>query len=116
MLIVEDQPVTSMMLEEMAAYLGWEATRAYTCDGALKLLAEVHPLLTILDIQLATTSSLAVAEQCRILKIPIVFITGLPPDAIPEDCQDAPILTKPFSEVDFAGAVQRAIVNSLRHA
>jgi CheY-like chemotaxis protein len=104
-----------MMVEEMAAYLGWEAASASTSDGALKLLANVHPGLAILDIQLATTDSLAVAVQCRTLKIPIVFITGLSPDAIPEDCWDAPILTKPFSEDDFVCAVQRAIVQSLRH-
>ena len=62
---VEDRPVISMRLEKMAANLGWEAASAYTSDGALKLLAEFHPGLAILEIQLGTTGSLAVAEQRR---------------------------------------------------
>ena len=115
MLIVEDQPLISMMMEEMAADLGWDTTSAYTSDDAFKELARIHPALAILDILLGTTDSLAVAEQCRALNIPIVFTTGLSADDIPEHCWETPILTKPFSEDDFASAVQRAMVQSLSH-
>jgi CheY-like chemotaxis protein len=116
MLIVEDQPLISMMMEEMAADLGWDTLSACTSDGALKELARSHPVLAILDIQLTTTDSLSVAEQCRALHIPIVFATGLSASDIPEECGDAPILTKPLLEDDFASAVQQAIVQNLRHA
>ena len=115
-LIVEDQPLISMMMEEMAAELGWEPASAYTSEDALKELATILPALAILDIQFANTTSLEVAAQCRALDIPIVFTTGLSADDIPKDCRDAPILNKPFSEDDFANAVQRAMAQGLRHA
>jgi CheY-like chemotaxis protein len=115
-LIVEDQPLISMMMEEMAVDLGWDTASVYTSDDALKQLSRIHPTLAILDILLGTTDCLAVAEQCRALNIPIVFATGLSANEIPKDCRGDPILTKPFSEDDFASALHTAIVQGFSHA
>jgi CheY-like chemotaxis protein len=114
-LIVEDQPLISIMIEEMAASLGWEAACAYTSEQALKDIEATQPALAVLDVNLGATTSAAVAVECRARRIPIVIATGLALDEVPDECGGAPVLAKPFSEVEFAQAVQQAIVQTLRH-
>jgi CheY-like chemotaxis protein len=115
-IIVEDQPLIACMLEDLAASLGWEVVAtAYSADAALTALDHVAPTLAVLDIDLGDSTSLGVAALCDTLNIPVVFVTGYAPGQVPPECGDAPVLSKPFSEEQFADALRQAVVERLRH-
>jgi DNA-binding LytR/AlgR family response regulator len=116
LLIVDDEPLIAVMMEDIAASLGWEvAATAYDAAGALLALNQTVPTLAVLDIRLGTDTSFGVAAVCDRLNIPIVFITGYAPNQVPAECASFPVLTKPFSEEEFADALRRSIVQMLRH-
>lgn len=110
LVIVEDEPLISIMIEEIATDLGWQVEGcAYSEKEAMALLEACAPTLAILDINLGQTTSLEIAAACRARGIPIVFTTGYTVSQIPDGCGDAPILAKPFSSEDLAIAFRRAI-------
>ena len=109
LVIVEDEPLISIMIEEIAVDLGWKVEGcAYSEKEALALLEICTPTLALLDINLGPTTSLEVAAACRSRGIPIVFTTGYTVSQIPEECGNAPIIAKPFSPEDLAIAFRRA--------
>ncbi|WP_375449988.1 response regulator [uncultured Devosia sp.] len=117
LVIVEDEPLISLMIEEIATDLGWHTEGcAYTESEALTLLKACAPTLALLDINLGSTTSLKVAEACRARGIPIVFTTGYMVRDIPTECGGAPILAKPFSQDDLEIAFARATGMSVLQA
>lgn len=112
--IVEDEPLISIMIEDMACELGWivEGT-AQTEAGAFDLLRQLKPTVAILDINLGSRTSLAVAATCREQGIPIVFTTGYLTSDLPVECAKATILLKPFSIEELASALKQCMDNPL---
>jgi CheY-like chemotaxis protein len=109
LIIVEDEPLISMMMEEFADELGWSVSGcAYGEADALILLDCTSPQLALLDINLGANTSLSVAAACRQRDIPVVFITGYTARDVPSECGDAPVLAKPFSPNDLDQALRRA--------
>jgi CheY-like chemotaxis protein len=113
MLIVEDEPIISMMLERLAGDLGWAiAGTASSESEALALLDGSAPSVAVLDINLgASSTSLSVAALCRARGVPVLFITAYTVAPVPAECGDAPILAKPFSEEDFGAALGRCLAS-----
>ena len=109
-IVVEDEPLVTMLIEDMVSELGWEIVgTAQTEAKALDVLAKCTPALAILDINLGQQTSLAVAEVCRNRCIPVVFTTGYTAGDVPPECGDAPVLPKPFSLDELATALQRGL-------
>lgn len=98
-LVVEDEPLLSMLLEESVAELGYElAGSAATVDQALATLATSQIDLALLDFSLGQDkTSLPVAEQLRAAGIPFIFLSGHQTLEADGDVPPAPLLTKPFS-------------------
>ena len=110
LVIVEDEPLISLMIEDWAAELGWHVeAMAHNEVDALNALEKCSPTLAILDINLGSQTSLHVAKVCRDRGIPIVFTTGYTAGDIPLECGDAPVLPKPFSPDELAVALQRGL-------
>lgn len=110
LLIVEDEPLISMMLEEMASELGWTVLgSAHTEANAFELLNNSQPEVALLDINLGLTTSLAVASTCKDRGIFVIFTTGYTARDIPSQCGDAPILAKPFTPDELKQALKRVI-------
>ena len=104
-IVVEDEPLIAIMIEEMLIELGWEvAAIAYSAPAAIAELETCQPALTVLDINLGPTSSLAVASG-----VPVLFTTGYTAKNILPECGQAPVLAKPFSPVELAASVERAL-------
>lgn len=109
-MVVEDEPLIALMLEDMLRDLGWEvAATAYTESEAMAELDACRPSLAILDINLGRDNSLGVAAKCFERAIPVVFTTGYVACDLPHECGSAPVLTKPFSPLDLAISVERAL-------
>jgi CheY-like chemotaxis protein len=109
LLIVEDEPLISMMIEEMVDELGWTVVgSAHNEANAFQLLNGSRPHVALLDINLGLTTSLAVASTCKDRGIFVIFTTGYTARDVPRQCGNAPILAKPFSTQELEQALARA--------
>lgn len=110
LIVVEDEPLISVMIEDMVQDLGWVVQgSARTEADAFTLLNRGEPDLALLDINLGLTTSLAIAASCRHRQIPIVFMTGYTARDIPTQCGNAPVVTKPFTQEQLDQAMHRAL-------
>ena len=98
-LIVEDEPLISMMLEDFLETMNREV--AGTADAvapALELLAGGGIDAAILDVNLrAGETSWPIADTLAEAGIPFVIATGGSGDSIAEAHRDRPVLSKPFT-------------------
>jgi DNA-binding response OmpR family regulator len=109
-IVVEDEPLISIMVEDMACELGWRIDgTAQTEAGAFALLQRQRPTVAILDVNLGRGTSLAVAATCRDQGIPVVFTTGYLAGDLPPECADAPVLLKPFTIGELAAALRQSV-------
>lgn len=106
-LVVEDEPLLSMLLEESVTELGHElAGSAATVAQALETLATSEIDLALLDFSLGhDTTSIPVAEQLRAAGIPFIFLSGHQSLEGREGVPPAPLLSKPFSLDQLASAI-----------
>lgn len=109
-IVVEDEPLISIMIEDMAGELGWRIDgTAQTEAKAFELLQRQRPTVAILDMNLGGATSFAVAAACRDQGIPIVLTTGYLAGDLPPECADAPVLPKPFSIEELASALHKCM-------
>lgn len=98
-LVVEDEPLISMMLEDFLDALGYRL--AGSCDGVTDALAHVekgHFDAALLDVNLRDgETSWPVADALSAEGRPFVIATGGGNDLIPERHADAPVLSKPYT-------------------
>jgi DNA-binding response OmpR family regulator len=109
-IIVEDEPLIAMMVEQMAADLGYQVQGcAGTEDDALELLEATAPAAAILDIKLGSQTCLSVATRCRERGIPVIFTSGLPAVDADVFANGEPVLNKPFSFEDFRDVLHHVL-------
>ena len=108
-LVVEDEPLLSMLLEESVTELGHElAGSAATVDQALEALEAQTIDFALLDFSLGhKTNSLPVAERLRAAGIPFIFLSGHHSLEAEGDIPPAPLLTKPFSLDQLDDAIRQ---------
>lgn len=98
-LIVEDEPLITMMLEDFLETLGYRV--AATADrqaDALALAEQGDFDAAILDVNLRDgEASWPVADALKSAGKPFVFATGGAGDAIAPEHAGAPVLAKPFT-------------------
>ena len=107
-LVVEDEPLLSMLLEESVMELGHElAGSAATVDQALETLQSRAIDIALLDFSLGhKTTSLPVAERLQAAGIPFIFLSGHHSLEGEGDIPPAPLLTKPFSLEQLDAAIR----------
>ena len=107
-LIVEDEPLISMMLEDFLDILDKQvAGTADTVDAALAVIDGGSVDAAILDLNLrAGEKSTPVAEALAGKGIPFVFATGGSDDGVDARFRDRPRLQKPFTMDGVARALQ----------
>jgi CheY-like chemotaxis protein len=109
-IIVEDEPLIAMMVEQMAADLGYRVEGCVgTEDDALELLEATAPAAAILDIKLGSQTSLSVATLCRKRGIPVIFTSGLPAVDADVFADGEPVLSKPFTFEDFRDVLHQVL-------
>jgi CheY-like chemotaxis protein len=76
-LLLDDEPLITMVLEDILTQLGHETVGpAHTVADALGLIDSIPPDAAILDVNLRKEMSYPVAEVLRGRKIPFMFATG----------------------------------------
>ena len=111
-LIVDDEPMISLLLEDWLNELGHEVVGASDSRSALDLIGSASPDAAIVDVTLRGETGYAIAERLVECKIPFIFATGRAEGSLPPPFEDAPMLSKPF---DFA-AVQAAVAGMMEKA
>jgi len=96
-LVVEDEAAISLDLKGAVEALG--ATVIGPCASvgtALDALGRHRVDCALLDIQLGTQRSDAIAVALRSLKIPFIFVTGYSEAKVPQGFEDQPMVQKPY--------------------
>lgn len=106
-LVVEDEMLVSMLVEDMLSELGCEVVGpAADIAEALELARDTAIDAALLDVNLGGKPIFPVADLLRERGVPYVFASGYGEAGITEDHRGAPVLQKPFREVDLAKALK----------
>ncbi len=112
LLLVEDEFLIRLTLSETLVDDGFEVVEAEDGGAALALLAQQQPIaLMLTDIQLpGALDGHALAERARSTRpdLPVIFMSGRPPDAPPASRLDT-YVSKPYSPAAVSATVRRIL-------
>lgn len=102
-LIVEDQALIGLSLEAYLEENGYNIAGPFPTNAeALCWLKDHTPELAVLDIILKDGPCLELARLLKSRGVPFAIYSGLKPEGIPPEFEEAPWLEKPVSRVDLA--------------
>jgi CheY-like chemotaxis protein len=108
-LVVEDEPLVSMLIEEYLEELGCEVTGMVTrLDEAVEAARTLAPDVVLLDLNLDSELSYPVAEVLRERGVPFLFVAGYGTAGLPAELRTTPVLSKPFRQEQLAQAIRAA--------
>jgi len=106
-LIVEDEAVTSVMIEDLLQKLGCEVVGPAGSLREALTLADAGALDgAVLDVNLEGVPVYSLADRLALREIPFVFLTGYA-QAVPPAHADRPVLEKPFHQGELARILTR---------
>ena len=109
-LLVEDEPLVSMMLADMLSAFGHKVDGPYSRFGDAIHAAKSNNLQAgILDVNLGGEKTYAVADILSDRKIPFAFVTGYGPDSIVSEFAHAPVLQKPIEAAKLHALLQQIV-------
>jgi two-component sensor histidine kinase/CheY-like chemotaxis protein len=110
-LILEDQLVIAVGLEQILAdALVEDVITASSEAETMKLLASRRPDVAVLDINLGTGTSIAVAEELTRKNIPFLFATGYGDSiSIPAHLKHVPVVRKPYDALTILSNLESLI-------
>ena len=113
-LLVEDEPIVSMLVEDMLTGLGAQVVGPAAQVGeALELARTARIDIAVLDVKLGSDSSAMVAEELRRRGTPYVLATGF--DSLQDTHgRNVPLLQKPYLQEDLERALLRALDDNSR--
>ena len=96
-LVVEDEPMISFMIEDMLKEIGVrEVAIAASVPNALSLLDQSRPDVAILDVNVAGRPINPVAERLAGAGVPFAFASGYGRNGVPEAWREHAVIQKPF--------------------
>jgi two-component system, response regulator PdtaR len=108
-LVIEDEPLVSMLIKENLAELGYESAVVDTEEAAVAIAREQKPDLITADVVLREGSGIeAVRRICGDEPVPTLFIVGWFHGDRIETVPHAAMLRKPFETSTFYSAVTQA--------
>lgn len=108
-LLVEDEPMISMMLTDMLSEDGQRVDGPYSeLDDALAAASNNDLKGGILDVNLRGTSVYPIADILAKRNIPFVFVTGYGADAIESRYNHVPVLQKPIEPQHILAALSQS--------
>jgi DNA-binding NarL/FixJ family response regulator len=110
-LILEDQLVIAVGLEQILFNANIEDVITAGSEAeTMRILAVRKPDVAVLDINLGTGTSIAVAEELTRLNIPFLFATGYGDSfTIPDHLRRAPVVRKPYDGVSILMNLQNLL-------
>ncbi|WP_081996039.1 response regulator [Croceibacterium mercuriale] len=108
-LLVEDEPMISMLLCDMVEMAGHEvAGEAGSVDRAMQMVEEVTADAAIVDLRLHNRDSYGVMQELRKKGIPFAVASGFGADIDRSLAgEDVPIVSKPYSSGEVAAVLSR---------
>ena len=109
-LIVEDEPLISMMLEDFLESLGH--TVAATCDSVRDAMTAAEKGgfdLAILDVNLKGENVWPVATRLKEQGVPFVIASGGHVDLPPREFESVPLIEKPYTVDRVTPAIEAAL-------
>jgi CheY-like chemotaxis protein len=98
-LIVEDEPATALLLENMLTELGFEQVEiAYDPFDARDVAGCLPPDLAILAMNIGEDRIFALAEKLRARNVPVLFSTGQAACDLPSKWSSSPPVPKPLDK------------------
>lgn len=110
-LVIEDNPVIAMLIEdELRELAGVNSVHMASTEAEAIAAAWMRcPDLIVSDVCLAEGNGVIAVRTIRdCCPVPVVFITGAP-EQVSDPIPGAPVLEKPFTEVQFISAVQHVL-------
>ena len=109
-LIVEDEPLVSILIEDVLAEIGWDFVGPARSVSEALALAEVEALsAAVLDVNLDGMPVDPVSEALERRGIPYLLMTGYQRAELPLSLRHAPVLEKPFEPMTLLDAVRSLI-------
>jgi DNA-binding response OmpR family regulator len=109
-LIVEDEPLISMMLEDFLLSLGHEVSAiCESVEEALKACETNQFDIAILDVNLKGESVWPVASRLRERSIPFIIASGGHVDQPPPEFAQVPMIDKPYTIDRVTPAIEAAM-------
>lgn len=105
-LVVEDEMLVSMLVEDMLADFGCSVVGpAPDFDAAMALATSAEIDAALLDVNVAGRPVFAVADALKARGVPFAFASGYGAAGVESDHRDAPVLQKPFRQIDLERAL-----------
>ncbi|WP_409564642.1 HWE histidine kinase domain-containing protein [Methylobacterium sp. J-067] len=108
-LVVEDNMIIALEAEEVLTAMGAETVdMAASVREALRLIETSRPDRALLDVNLGSETSVAVATKLAALGIPFAFATGYGESfRVPAELGDVPVVKKPYGADSLRAAFAR---------
>jgi FixJ family two-component response regulator len=111
--VIDDDAVTRDMLKLMLSTLGYEAELYDSAEAFLARVGDSAATCLVVDIQLDAVSGIELGRGLAAagLKVPVIFMTASPDQAIRQRATDAGCVTflrKPIARHDLAAALTAA--------
>jgi CheY-like chemotaxis protein len=109
-LVVEDEPIISTLVEEHLLDAGASVVAlAASLKEAEAMLASLLPDGVLLDLNLDGISALPLAHRLHTMQVPFVVTTGYDPEAMPPGLLEE-VMMKPYDFPRLVDAVERMYV------
>ena len=114
-LIVEDDPFLSYDLKDALSILHSDVREADSVASALRMVAKALPYLAVLDYNLKTETSAALAAYLARENVPFGYVTA-DGDGVRDDpaIPDCPIVAKPYRVEEVVGMAARLLASAAR--
>ncbi|HEY0197320.1 MAG TPA: response regulator [Rhodanobacter sp.] len=106
-LVAEDEPMVSMLLEELLESAGYRVLLAEHLSDGLALVTNESIDVAILDVTLGREQSFPIADELGRRHIPFLFASGYGMDGIPARYHDAAMLQKPYDMKSILLALEK---------
>ena len=107
-LLVEDEPLVSILIQDMLDELGYEVVRAGSDVEAAAAAARSENIqLAVLDLAIEDGSTFPVAEVLRERRVPFIFATGLDISKARDKFGSTIVLQKPFGAEPLDNALRK---------
>lgn len=115
-LVVDDQPQISKLLNDLLTHEGYQVHLAFNGEMGYQKAKELNPSLIIMDIMMPVMSGFdsvkAIRKEPKLANVPIIFLTarGLESDKLEAEKLGAvEFVTKPFSPKQLVQLVKKHI-------
>ena len=110
-LLVEDDRDTRELTEEVFRSHGFEVLLADSVSSATRILENFKPAMVLLDVAMPGSDGMGLRRHIKrsasLASIPVVLVTGVPREALPEDASLAlSVMRKPFDVPKLAQLVR----------